>query len=119
MGLRVFAVAAVVAAVLAAALLMSAGAKLARRANVMTGMAAVGVPADRVWMLAVLEIAGAAGLVAGLFWWPIGVAAAIGVVLYFVGAVLAHLRKRDPGFVPPSVILVVAVGTLVLRLATV
>jgi uncharacterized membrane protein YphA (DoxX/SURF4 family) len=114
----VFVVAVVVAALLAAALLMSGGAKLARRPTLVKGMAAVGVPEDRLWMLAVLEIAGAAGLVAGLFWWPIGVAAAIGVVLYFVGAVLAHLRKRDPAFVTPIIILVVAITALVLRLST-
>jgi len=114
----VFVVVVVISALLAAALLLSGGSKLARRPALMKGMAAVGVPDDRVWMLAVLEIAGAAGLVAGLFWWPIGVAAAIGVVLYFVGAIGAHLRKRDPGFVPPSVILVVAITALVLRLST-
>jgi hypothetical protein len=109
----------IVSAVLAAALLMSAGAKLVRRTAVMEGMAAVGVPADRVWMLAVLEIAGAAGLIAGLFWAPIGIAAAIGVVLYFIAAIGAHLRKHDPGFMPPTGILVVAAAALVLRLVTV
>jgi uncharacterized membrane protein YphA (DoxX/SURF4 family) len=114
-----FVVLAIVSAVLAAALLMSGGAKLTRQPTAMNGMTAVGVPTERVWMLAVLEIAGAAGLIVGLFWWPIGVAAAIGVVLYFVGAIVAHLRKRDPGFAPPGVILVVAIGALVLRLVTV
>lgn len=114
-----FVVAVVVSALLAVALVMSGGAKLTHQPTSMKGMAAVGVPENRVWMLAVLEIAGAAGLVAGLFWWPIGIAAAIGVVLYFVGAVLAHLRKRDPGFAPPSVILLLAIGALVLRLVTV
>jgi hypothetical protein len=34
----------------------------------------------------------ALALVAGLFWWPIGVAAATGVTVYFVGAVGSHLR---------------------------
>lgn len=37
------------------------------------------------------------------------------MVLYFVGAIGAHLCKRDPGFVPPSVILIVAIGASVLR----
>lgn len=48
---------------------------------------------------------------------PIGVAATIGVILYFVAAG-AHLRKRYPGVVAPIVVLVVAVAALVLRLVT-
>jgi hypothetical protein len=56
--------------------------------------------------------------VAGLFWWPIGVAAAAGVILYFLGAVGAHLRVRDPNFVPALVLLLAAVAALVLRALT-
>ena len=70
-------------------------------------------------MLSVAEIAGSAGLVAGLFWWPIGVAAAVGVVLYFLGAVGAHLRVKDTAnLIAPAVILVAAVAALVLRAVT-
>jgi hypothetical protein len=78
----------------------------------------VGFPEHRAWLRGTAEAAGAAGLVAGLFWWPIGVAAAIGVVLYFVGAVGSHLRVRDPQVVPPAVLLVVAAAALALRLLT-
>ena len=35
---------------------------------------------DKVWLLAAAEIAGGVGLVIGLFWWPLGVAAAAGVI---------------------------------------
>ena len=118
--LTMFIIAFVVSVVLALVLVGSAYAKLAKDPKVVDSIVkTVGVPENRLWVLAALELAGAAGLLIGLLWAPLGIAAAIGVVLYFVGAVLAHLRKRDPGFVPPSVILVVAVGTLVLRLATV
>lgn len=113
-----FVVAIVVSALLAATLLFSGRGKLAHDPAQMKTMSGVGFPEDRVWLLASAEIAGALGLVVGLFWWPIGVAAAIGVVLYFVGAARAHLRKRYPGAVAPIVVLVVAVAALVLRLVT-
>jgi hypothetical protein len=52
---------------------------------------------ERRWIpcLAVLEGSGVAGLVLGLLGWPlIGLAAAVGLVVFFVGAVFAHLRAR-------------------------
>ena len=54
-----------------------------------------------------------------MFWWPIGIAAAVGVVLYFIGAVGAHLRVKDRNFGPALVLLVVAVVALVLRWLTI
>lgn len=53
---------------------------------------------------------------AGLFWWPIDVAAAGGVVLYFTGAVGAHLRVKDT--VNRAVPAVILVAAAVLRAAT-
>jgi hypothetical protein len=79
----------------------------------------VGVPARYFPVLAALEIAGAVGIVAGLWVAPLGVAAAIGLVLYFLGAVAGHLRVRDmKNVVMPLPPLVLAVAVLVLRLAT-
>lgn len=107
-------VAAVVSIVLALVLVMSGYAKLTHNPTVDQGMTAVGVPLDRIWMLAVLEFAGAAGLVAGIFWWPIGAAAAVGVILYFVGALLFHARAHDKAVAAPAGLLAVAVAALVL-----
>jgi len=62
---------------------------------VLRNCAEVGV--DRKWIryLAVLEGAGVAGLTLGLAGVPIiGPAAALGLVAFFVGAVLVHLRQR-------------------------
>jgi hypothetical protein len=58
------------------------------------------------------------GIVAGLFWWPIGVVAAAGVVLYFVGAVSAHIRVKDWKLAPALVMFLVAVSVLGLRATT-
>lgn len=66
-------------------------------------------------ILALLEIAGAAGLIIGLFWWPLGVAAAIGTLLYFLGAVIAHVRVRDTQIAPAAVFAVVSVAIIALR----
>ncbi len=66
------------------------------------GAESVKVVADRVqvsrgWMvpLGALLASGAIGLLAGLAVPSLGIAAAIGLVLYFICAVSAHLRVRD------------------------
>jgi len=109
---------AIISAVLAALLLFSAASKLRKDADAVKIIETVQFPVDKLWFLAACEIAGAVGLVAGLFWWPIGVAAGIGVVLYFIGAVIAHARVRDN---PTNtiVVLVGAIVVLVFRLVTI
>jgi uncharacterized membrane protein YphA (DoxX/SURF4 family) len=115
----VFIAALIVSLVLAALLVFSAVGKLTKNAMQMATMSLVGFPADRVWMLATLELLAAAGLVAGLFWWPIGVAAAIGAVLYFVGATVGHLRVKDYHLQGPLPMLVLSVAALVLRILSI
>ena len=113
-----FIAAAIVSSLLAAALIVSARGKLVKDERLVTGMAKVGVPHERLWLLAIAELAGAVGLIVGLFWWPIGVAAAIGVILYFIGAVTFHLRVHDRRVEAPAIVLLVAVAALILRAAT-
>jgi hypothetical protein len=45
-------------------------------------------------------------------------AAAVGVVLFFVGALITHLRAHDSSLAPATVFLLLAVTTLALGLAT-
>jgi hypothetical protein len=115
-----FIIAAITAVALAAMLLLSASLKLRQHdmsVSIINGV--VGVPLRLFPALAGLEIAGAAGVVAGLWLAPLGIAAAVGVVLYFVGAIAAHVRVGDvKGSANPLVILALAVIVLVLRLAT-
>jgi hypothetical protein len=110
-----FIAAVVVTALLAAILLVSARGKLVRDPAQLKTMARVGFPEDRLWLLATAEAAGAAGMVIGLFWWPLGIAAAAGVVAYFVGATGAHLRVRDWQVIAPAVLLVAGLAALILR----
>jgi len=46
-------------------------------------------------LIGVCELAGVAGVLVGLWWAPIGIAAAIGLALLTVGAIAYHVRKSD------------------------
>ena len=78
------------------AILANAGiavADLVKADFVLANSAAVGVPPSWVPVLGALKGAGAAGLLLGLLGVPVvGTAAAIGLVAFFVGAVVAHVR---------------------------
>jgi hypothetical protein len=79
----------------------------------------VGVPLSYFPVLAGCEFAGAVGLVIGIWSPPTGILAGIGLVLYFVGAVVSHLRIGDvKGIGPAAFMLVLAAGALALRVLT-
>src|ERR1700731_3813369 len=79
----------------------------------------VGVPLDYFPVLAACELAGAFGLVVGIWWFPLGVAAGVGLVLYFVGAIVSHLRVGDfKGIGPAGFMLMAAGGALAMRILT-
>jgi hypothetical protein len=64
----------------------------------MPGMAKAGVPVS--WLtfpIGTLKTLGALGLAAGLVFRPLGVSAAIGLVLFFVCALYTHVRASDYG----------------------
>ncbi|MFD9412838.1 DoxX family protein [Streptomyces sp. NPDC059989] len=63
-------------------------------------LAEYGVPRSWWNLLATAKLAGAAGLVTGLFIPAIGIAAAIGLILYFTGAVITVLRARAYAHTP-------------------
>lgn len=110
---------AVLAVLLSVALTGSAGAKLTKNEKVVGPITALGVPPKMLPVLAYLELAGAAGLLIGLFYGPLGVAAAVGVVLYFLGAIGAHVRSSDwKGIPSPTILLLLAAGVLVLRMVS-
>jgi DoxX-like family len=69
-------------------------------------------------MLGTLKAAGALGLLIGIRGPLIGIAAAVGLVLFFVGAIVTHLRARDYSFGLAVVFLLLAVAALVLRVAS-
>jgi DoxX-like family len=108
---------AVVTVLLAAILAFAAVRKLTHREDVVATYAKVGVPEERLNQLAFVLLLGAAGLLLGLAWAPIGIAAAAGVVVYFVLAIVAHVRHDDAGNLPtPVAIEVMALAALALQI---
>jgi hypothetical protein len=104
---------------LAALMAIAAVRKLGHREDVVATYTRVGVPEDRLDYLAVILLAGAAGLLVGLAWAPIGVVAAAGTVAYFLLAVAAHVRHDDRGNLPTPVAMeLIALAALALRLTT-
>lgn len=108
----------VVTILLAAYLAFSAGADFVRWNRVLVVMARAGVPESWLPMLGALKAAGAVGLLVGIVVRPIGVAAACGVILFFIGAIITHLRSRFYSFGSPGSFLLLAVAALVLTLAS-
>ncbi|SCL26567.1 DoxX-like family protein [Micromonospora pallida] len=79
--------------------------KLLGQGQMRDRMTHLGVSAGLTRVIGALELAGIAGLLVGLFWWPLGVAAAVGLTLLLIGAAGYHLRAKDP--VPMAVVPVV------------
>ena len=62
---------------------------------VLANSAEVHVPRSWLPMLGIVKLAGAIGLLVGLVTLPaIGIAAAMGLLLFFIGALIAHVRAR-------------------------
>ena len=109
----------VVTVLLVAVLVGSAIGKLTRQPKLVEAIESVGLSADRLPQLAALEILGAVGLLVGFAVPLIGIAAAVGVIGYFVGAIFFHARAGHTAEVAaPAVILLIAVTALVLRVTT-
>jgi hypothetical protein len=112
--------AAVVSSLLAGLLVLSASIKLTRREPYVQGYLRVGVPEDKLNYLAAILLAGAAGLILGLIWDPIGVAAGAALVVYFLVAIASHIRADDARNLPnPVAMLLLAAAALALHLASV
>jgi hypothetical protein len=93
----------------------SAGAVFTRAEFVVKPLADYGVP--RTWwpFLGAAKAAGAAGLLVGLAVPAIGTLAAVGLVLYFLGAVATVVRARSYAHIPfPLLYLAPAAASLLL-----
>jgi hypothetical protein len=81
-------------------------------------MSKLRVPESWLPILGVLKGAGALGLLVGIAVPLIGIAAAAGLTVFFIGALITHLRARDLslGNGVPVIFLVVALAALVLEI---
>ena len=79
----------------------------------------IGLPLAYFPLLAACEIAAALGLLAGIRWARLGIAASIGAVIYFIGAIASHIRVGDfAGLGGAALMLAIASALLVLRVKT-
>ena len=85
----------IMALVLAAIAIVSATGKLRKMPQVIESMTHVGVKPNQIPLLAYLEILGAVGLLIGIAYPLLAFISAGALMLYFLGAVVAHLRVKD------------------------
>lgn len=81
-------------------LLVTGIGKYTRAEPIENNLEAADVPRNWWDKLATLEMLGALGLVVGLFWPPLALLTCACLVLYFGGAVSAHLRAGDKNIAP-------------------
>ena len=110
----------VVTVLAAVILVLSAVMKIRHNPNVVKVIhETIGVPLKYFPVLAACEVAGAVGLVAGIWYPPLGVAAGVGLVIYFIGAVVSHVRVGDFKGVGSAVVMLgLSAAALALRIVT-
>ena len=86
----------VLSLVLAASSIFGGGSKIAGTSAMRADARRFGFSYVSYRVIGGLELAAAAGLVAGLFWWPLRTAAALGIAALTVGAILVHRKAKDP-----------------------
>ena len=85
----------IVSIFLGVAVTFSAFGKIKRIPSAVEAIARVGVKEKQYNQLATLELLGSLGLLIGIWIKAIGVAASIGIALYFLGAIASHARIKD------------------------
>lgn len=113
-----FAVYVVVTLLAAAANLYGATADFTRPAWIMDNMGRLNVPESRLAALGALKAAGGLGLLVGFAVPALGVAAGVGLVLFFVGAIATVVRNGWYAHLPyPTTYLLLAAASVTLNLA--
>lgn len=104
--------------------LLAGGQKVLMRPRVARNLRRLGLGPALTRVIGILEIAGAAGLIAGIWVAPLGIAAAAGFICLLIGALVYHARagdfsnrQRRAEALAPGALLVVAVlvGVLLLN----
>jgi len=105
---------------LAAACLLPAAAKLAAHPKMQQSAAHFGISWPRYRLIGAAELAAAAGILTGRWLHSLGVAAAAGMALLLVGAIITH-RKASDGvkeMAPAVVALLLALAYLAIALTS-
>lgn len=86
-----------VSLLLIAACLLPGAAKLTGHPKMRDSAARFGIRWQRYRLIGAAELAAAAGILIGLWWHPLGLAAAAGMGVLLTGAVITHRRADDSG----------------------
>jgi uncharacterized membrane protein YphA (DoxX/SURF4 family) len=107
----------VVSLLLAALCLLPAAGKLTGQPKMRQSAEHFGILWPRYRLIGVAELAAAAGILAGLRWHPLGLAAAAGMVLLLLGALVTHRRAGDSAKEMASALVALAVTVAYLAIA--
>lgn len=103
----------ILSVLLAVAMLHSGVMKYVRPAWIRRFADAVHLTDAQLTVLGGLQITATIGLVWGIWFPPFAIAAAIGLVLYFGGAIVVHLRAGDRNLSGAGVFLVLSISTAI------
>ncbi len=106
-----------IALLLAAACLVPAAGKLIGLPKMRQSAAHFGVAWPRYRLIGLAELAVAVGVLIGLWWHPLGVAAAAGMTLLLAGALISHRRAADSGKEMAPALLALAITIAYLAIA--
>jgi uncharacterized membrane protein YhaH (DUF805 family) len=109
-----------VALLLVAVCLLPAAGKLLGHPKMREAAAHFGIAWPRYRLIGVAEFVAAAGILIGLWWHPLGLAAAAGMALLLLGAAITHRRAADGGkeMAPALIALAVTVAYLAIALTS-
>ena len=82
---------------LAVACLLPGAAKVTGHPKMRDSATHFGIRWQRYRLIGVAELAAAAGILIGLWWHPLGLAAAAGLAALLTGAIVTHRRAKDSG----------------------
>jgi uncharacterized membrane protein YphA (DoxX/SURF4 family) len=109
-----------VSLLLAAICLLPAASKIRGHPKMRQSAAHFGISWPRYQLIGVAELATTAGVLIGLWWHPLGLAAAAGMALLLLGAVITHRRAADSGkeMAPALLALAITLAYLAIALAS-
>lgn len=120
-----FVVTVILSVILAVAFVGTGAMKATGQAQIVEGIGRLGVSPGLTRVIGLLELAAVVGLVVGLWFGALGVAAALGLVLLMIGAIGYHAKAGDYGdpkqrgpAMMPVALLVLAAATAVFRIVT-
>jgi uncharacterized membrane protein YhaH (DUF805 family) len=104
---------------LAAVCLVPGAAKLSGHPKMRESASRYGIRWHRYGLIGVAEVAAAVGVLAGMWWHPLGLGAAAGMALLLTGAVITHRRTKDSGKEMAAALLALAITIAYLAAASI